>query len=82
MLRNWKVWGRFFVFCFLEIAFVWQNFKFDTFAAGDSYNDLTMIDAADNRALYCPPERLISERPELPVARDHGELRQIIEGIL
>jgi phosphoserine/homoserine phosphotransferase len=56
--------------------------NFDTFAAGDSYNDLSMIDVADNRALYCPPERLTIERPELPVARTHAELRQIIEGIL
>lgn len=56
--------------------------KFDTFAAGDSYNDLSMIDVADNRALYCPPERLTIERPELPVARTHAELRQIIEDIL
>ena len=56
--------------------------KFDTFAAGDSYNDLSMIDVADNRALFCPPEQLTIERPELPVARTHAELRQIIEGIL
>ena len=55
---------------------------FETFAAGDSYNDLSMIDVADQRALYCPPERLTAERPELPVARDHSELRCIIEGIL
>ena len=56
--------------------------NFDTFAAGDSYNDLSMIDVADNRALYSPPERLTIERPELPVARTHAELRQTIEGIL
>ena len=56
--------------------------KFDTFAAGDSYNDLSMINVADTRALYCPPERLTIERPELPVARSHAELRKIIEGIL
>jgi phosphoserine/homoserine phosphotransferase len=56
--------------------------NFDTFAAGDSYNDLSMIDVADNRALYSPPERLTIERPDLPVARTHTELRQIIEGIL
>ena len=56
--------------------------KFDTFAAGDSYNDLSMIDVADNRALFCPPEQLTIERPELPVAHTHAELRQIIEGIL
>ena len=56
--------------------------NFTTFAAGDSYNDLSMIDVADDRALYCPPERLIAERPDLPVARDHRELRKIIEGTL
>lgn len=56
--------------------------NFTTFAAGDSYNDLSMIDVADNRALYCPPERLITERPDLPVARDHRELRKIIESTL
>ena len=56
--------------------------NFTTFAAGDSYNDLSMIDVADDRALYCPPERLIIERPDLPVARDHRELRKIIEDTL
>ena len=56
--------------------------NFTTFAAGDSYNDLSMIDVADDRALYCPPERLITERPDLPVARDHRELRKIIEDTL
>lgn len=56
--------------------------NFETFAAGDSYNDLSMIDVADARALFCPPERLTTERPELPVARSHGELRQLIERVL
>ncbi|PDH31108.1 MAG: bifunctional phosphoserine phosphatase/homoserine phosphotransferase ThrH [Puniceicoccaceae bacterium MED-G30] len=56
--------------------------NFETFAAGDSYNDLTMIDEADNCSLFCPPERLVVERPELPVARNHAELRAIIEGHL
>lgn len=56
--------------------------NFTTFAAGDSYNDLSMIDVADDQALYCPPERLITERPDLPVARDHRELRKIIEDTL
>ena len=56
-----------------------KELNFSTFAAGDSYNDLTMIDEADNRSLFRPPERLIAERPELPVARDHAELQAIIE---
>lgn len=56
--------------------------NFDTFAAGDSYNDLSMIDTADNKCLFCPPERLTTERPELAVARTHTELREIISKCL
>lgn len=52
--------------------------NFDTIAAGDSYNDLSMIDAADEGLLFCPPERLTKERPELPVATNHAELQAII----
>jgi phosphoserine/homoserine phosphotransferase len=52
--------------------------NFDTIAAGDSYNDLSMIDCADEGLLFCPPQRLTEERPELPVARNHAELQAII----
>ncbi len=52
--------------------------NFNTVAAGDSYNDLTMIDSADHGILFCPPERLVQERPDLPVARSHDELKSII----
>lgn len=55
---------------------------FDTFAAGDSYNDLSMIDVADNKCLFCPPQRLTNERPDLAVATTHQELRANIEKIL
>ena len=56
--------------------------NFSTFAAGDSYNDLSMIDVADHKSLFCPPERHTLERPELPVASTHDELRAIIEACL
>lgn len=59
-----------------------QGLKFDTFAAGDSYNDLSMIDAADNKALFCPPQRLIDERSDLSVAHSHAELKALISNIL
>ena len=55
-----------------------QALNFSTIAAGDSYNDLSLIDAADSGLLFCPPERLTLERPELSVARDHQQLRAII----
>ena len=56
--------------------------NFETFAAGDSYNDLSMIDTADNKCLFRPPQRLIDERPDLSVATDHGGLRSVISTIL
>ena len=56
--------------------------NFSTFAAGDSYNDLSMIDVADHKSLFCPPERLELERPDLAVASTHDELRAIIEACL
>ena len=59
-----------------------QALNFETFAAGDSYNDLSMIESAEHKALFCPPERLISERPDLSVARTHEELKVLISKIL
>ena len=56
-----------------------RSLNFKTIAAGDSYNDLSMIDCADKGILFCPPKRLIKERPELPVARDHANLKVMIE---
>jgi len=59
-----------------------EALNLDTFAAGDSYNDLSMIDRARNKCLFRPPQRLIDERPDLAVAEDHTELREIIEAVL
>ncbi|NBB80106.1 MAG: bifunctional phosphoserine phosphatase/homoserine phosphotransferase ThrH [Verrucomicrobia bacterium] len=56
--------------------------NFETFAAGDSYNDLSMIDIADHKCLFCPPQRLIDERPDLAVAETHAGLRANIDKIL
>jgi phosphoserine/homoserine phosphotransferase len=56
--------------------------KFKTFAAGDSYNDLSMIEVAEHKALFCPPERLIKERADLDVALTHADLKSLIQQIL
>jgi len=41
-----------------------------------------MIEVADHKALFCPPERLIKERPDLDVAVTHAELKSLIQNIL
>jgi len=49
--------------------------NFTVVAAGDSYNDTTMLDEADAGILFCPPENVIREFPQFPVTRTYTELR-------
>ena len=59
-----------------------QSLNFKVIAAGDSYNDLTMLQAADHGILFRPPASLVKAYPQLPVTRRHNELRIAIEKIL
>ena len=54
-------------------AFHQLNFR--VIAAGDSYNDTTMLSEADAGILFRPPDNVIEEFPQFPVARDYDELR-------
>jgi len=50
-------------------------------AAGDSYNDTSMLGAADAGILFCPPDNVIADFPQFPVTRTYAELRDaFIEG--
>jgi phosphoserine / homoserine phosphotransferase len=49
--------------------------NFRVVAAGDSYNDTTMLAAADGGILFRPPQNVIDEFPQFPVTRDYDELR-------
>ncbi len=43
-------------------------------AAGDSYNDIEMLKAADEGILFRPPVRIVSEFPQFSVTRTYKEL--------
>jgi len=49
--------------------------NFTVAAAGDSYNDTTMLAEADAGILFRPPENVIRDFPQFPVARTYDELR-------
>ncbi len=53
--------------------------NFNVVAAGDSYNDTTMLEEADAGILFCPPDNVIRDFPHLPVTRDYDELRAAFE---
>ncbi|MFW6363041.1 MAG: bifunctional phosphoserine phosphatase/homoserine phosphotransferase ThrH [Spirochaeta sp.] len=49
-----------------------RSMNLKVLAAGDSYNDLSMIMEADYGAFFRPPQRILDEHPELPVFTEYG----------
>ena len=52
-----------------------RTLNFRIVAAGDSYNDTTMLGAADGGILFRPPQNVIDEFPQFPVAANYDELK-------
>jgi phosphoserine/homoserine phosphotransferase len=52
-----------------------HSLKYRTIATGDSYNDTTMLEEADAGILFCPPQNVIDEFPQFPVAKSYAELQ-------
>jgi phosphoserine/homoserine phosphotransferase len=51
-----------------------QGIAFEVRAAGDSYNDTTMLTAADRGVLFSCPDAVAEEFPQLPRTRTYAEL--------
>ena len=52
-----------------------QALNYRVIAAGDSYNDTTMLGQADAGILFSPPDNVVAEFPQFPVTRDYDQLR-------
>ena len=52
-----------------------HSLKYRCIATGDSYNDTTMLSEADAGILFRPPQNVIDEFPQFPVAREYSELQ-------
>ncbi len=59
-----------------------HELNFNVVAAGDSYNDTTMLGEAEQGILFCPPQNVIDEFPQFPVAADYDELRSEIDSAI
>jgi phosphoserine/homoserine phosphotransferase len=55
-----------------------RELNFHTVAAGDSYNDTSMLAEAHAGILFCPPANVAAEFPQFPVTRNYAELKQAI----
>ena len=52
-----------------------RSLNYQVVSAGDSYNDLSMLRAANAGALFNAPENVIVENPDLPSFTDYDDLR-------
>lgn len=51
-----------------------HHLRFKVIAAGDSYNDTSMLGEADAGILFRPPQNVIDEFPQFPVTATYDEL--------
>lgn len=56
-----------------------QGLNFRVIAAGDSYNDIGMLGAADAGFFIHPPASIAERFPQFPVTRSYDELRTAID---
>ncbi len=59
-----------------------QSIGFETIAAGDSYNDLGMIQAGKAGFLFRSTEQIKADYPQLPALEEYGELMEAIRGAM
>ena len=55
-----------------------QSLNFKVIAVGDSYNDITMLEKADEKILFRPPDNVRDEFPHFFVSYGYEELKKII----
>ncbi len=59
-----------------------QGLKYKVIAFGDSYNDVSMLLKAEVGILFCPPQNVIDDYPQLPVANNYVELKEMLSKYL
>ena len=59
-----------------------QSVGFETIAAGDSHNDLAMIEASKAGFLFRSTEQIKADHPELPAFEEYDELLDAIKKAL
>ena len=59
-----------------KVAQALKTLNYEVIAIGDSYNDITMLEAADHSILYKPPHKVKEAYTDFPTVVDYYELRE------
>ncbi|BBO82481.1 phosphoserine phosphatase ThrH [Desulfosarcina ovata subsp. sediminis] len=60
-----------------KVVQAFKNLNYEVLAMGDSYNDVNMLKEAQQGILFRPPQNVIDEYPQFPVATTYDELKVI-----
>ena len=55
-----------------------QALNYTVIAAGDSFNDMSMLAQADHGILFHAPENVVRQFPQFPAVNEYGELLKLI----
>lgn len=59
-----------------------QSLKYEVVAAGDSYNDISMLEQAEKGIFFKPAQKVIEDYPEYPIANDYAELANMMAALI
>ena len=59
-----------------------KSLDYNVIAFGDSYNDVSMLQEADQAFLFKPPQNVVDDYPEFPVAHTYPEMRVLLEEMM
>ena len=59
-----------------KVVLALKSLNYEVIAIGDSYNDITMLQAADHAILYRPPANVMQEYSDFPTAFNYEELKE------
>ena len=65
-----------------KTVLAFKKLNYEVIAAGDSYNDVSMLLEAKHGVLFRPPKNVIEQFPELPVVNEYDELKDLISKYL
>lgn len=55
-----------------------KSLNYSVIAFGDSYNDISMLQEADKAFFYKPPQNVVDDYPDFPVATNYDEMKQLL----
>ena len=65
-----------------KTVLAFKKLNYEVIAAGDSYNDVSMLLEAKHGILFRPPKNVVEQFPELPVVNEYDKLKDLISKYL